>query len=374
MPAETLKDRLARSFDIYDVGSDDAIEASFTSADPEQMVRMFDALKSEVAKDDCFPLLMKRKDDYALYVVQKPEQTPVRLKTHIILFLLTIASTSVAGALLAHGYEATVAAPEDVPFEARFYGVGFLWFSIPLVLVLSIHEAGHYYAAKRRGVDVSLPYFIPLPPPFLQGTMGAIINLRDPIPNRRALVDIGASGPIAGFVVAVAVIAIGLAMSNSVPQAVATEGGQVAFQDPLIVIALNRLIDSPAGAVPHPLFLAGWFGMFITAMNMLPGGTLDGGHVARALFGSGARWVAYAALATMLVLGVLGVLDLAGVTDRAYGSVIWLVLAVVLVVNGVVHPQPLNDVTPLDSTGRIIGWTAIAILVLTFTPIPISAG
>lgn len=377
MPAETLKHRLARSFQIYDVDPDDEVEASFSSADPQQMVQMFDALKTEVAKDDCFPLLLKRKDDYALYVVQKPEQKPVKAWLHYLLFVATFVTTAFAGALVAHGYDATLDPSVDpgAYWTTPFLLKGALMFALPLMLILGVHEGAHFWAARRRGVDVSYPFFIPIPPPFtLTGTMGAVINLRDPIPNRRALMDIGASGPIAGFIVAVAVIALGLVLSTAVPAAVApvdaVDDGttSVLLQDPLVVVALGRLIDVPDGATPHPLYFAGWVGMFITAMNLLPGGTLDGGHVARALFGPGAKWVAYASLAAMVVLGVLGLMG------SPYGWIGWLVLAVLLVMSGVVHPQPLNDVTPLDSTGKIVGWTAVAILVLTFTPIPLSVG
>lgn len=360
---QALSRRLSRTFQVYDVDPEAEPEAYFASQDADQMVRMFDALKAEVAKDGCFPLLLRRKDDYALYVLQNPPAKPARAWLHVLLLVATFASTALVGALFAYSYDVDLGrAVATGPWTAAYLAAGAVQFALPLVAILAVHEGAHVLAARRHGVPVSLPYFIPLPYPFsIVGTMGAVIDVRGPIPTRRALLDIGASGPLAGFVVAVGVIALGLALSTAVaPGATDDAGATLTLGDPLVVVLLGEVVGTPAGAVPHPVYYAGWVGMFVTAMNLLPAGTLDGGHVARAIAGPQARWVAYVALAGMIVLG--------------FWWTPWWVLAAILVASGVVHPQPLNDVTPLDRTRWVVAVATLAVLVLTFTPVPLSLG
>jgi len=159
--------------------------------------------------------------------------------------------------------------------------IGGFWFSISLLLILGVHEFGHYWACKRNDIDASLPHFLPAPPIFIAGTFGAFIMIKEPISNKRALMEIGASGPLAGFVAAVIVMIVGLSLSS----VSAFTGFGYQFGDSLILVILSKLV---MGVTPfstevtiwlHPVAFAGWLGMFFTALNLLPLGQLDGGHV-----------------------------------------------------------------------------------------------
>jgi membrane-associated protease RseP (regulator of RpoE activity) len=206
---------------------------------------------------------------------------PIRWKTNLILFLATVVSVFIAGTLYAG----------KLPEEGSGL-LGFLralpngWtFAVPLLAILLFHEFGHYFAARSHRVEASLPYFIPLPflSPF--GTMGAVISMRGRIKSRNALLDIGASGPLAGLVIALPVLAIGLMQSPV--QAITGHGYQEGQS--LLYLAMKRVILGPIAA-DHDVFLnpvafAGWTGVFVTMLNLIPVGQLDGGHIAYALFG-----------------------------------------------------------------------------------------
>ncbi|MBI4394481.1 MAG: site-2 protease family protein [Euryarchaeota archaeon] len=350
--------------DIYEVDPNDQVAAVFSSADPTQMLDMFGALKEEVAKDNRFPLLLKRKDDYVLFIMQKPTEKPDPAWRAWLLFGLTLAATVIAGATFVQSYESAI----DPSVAADKWSVGFLLkglfqFAIPLLAVVAIHELAHQWAAKRNGVHASWPFFIPLPPPFsLLGTLGAVANFKDPMPTRNALMRIGAAGPVVGFIASLFLLALGLTLSTTVGGAAASVSAgekiiNITIGEPLIVTGMSKLLGIPDAARLHPLALAGWAGMFITAINLLPGGALDGGMVARAFLGPKAKFLGYGAIVVLAGLGIFWTP--------------WVFVAGLLLVSGVVHPQPLNDVTPLDRNGRLWGLAAAVILVLTFTVVPI---
>lgn len=304
---------------------------------------------------------------------------PVRERwwLHALLFLLTLLSTTLSGALFA-GRDALLwrevpLGPWVLPLPGRILPaqlVPGLWFSLPLLGVLLAHELGHYLVARRRGLDVSPPYFLPAPLPLnLIGTFGAFIRLRSPMINRALLLDVGAAGPLASFVLSLPLAAVGLRLSvvgESVYDTptrflvpLGTEdalpvGGSLAFH------ALAGVFAPGAGTVVlHPLALAAWLGLFVTALNLFPLSQLDGGHVLFALAGRRQRLAALAFLATLLLLGL-----------RWPGWWLWAGLVLVVGRGSVAHPPVFDPHYPLSPARRRIAWACIAMLALSFVPVP----
>ncbi len=286
------------------------------------------------------------------------EETPFSKWTlPISLFVATIFTTLWAGAYQAYS------GPIHGPVNFLLEHPETLWRGIPfaatLLLILVTHECGHYVLSRIHGVPASLPLFIPGPPYFI-GTFGAIIRLRAPIMNRRALFDIGVAGPLAGFVVAVAALVIGLNLSTVVDRT-ATYGLQLG--EPLLLQFISWLVvgSLPSGAdiVLHPVGFAAWFGLFVTSLNLIPIGQLDGGHVAYALWGSRQRTIAFATVPLLIVLGFVG----------WPGWFLWAFMAGLW---GFGHPPVLDPHMPLGQGRVIVGWLALVVFVLTFAPIPFS--
>jgi membrane-associated protease RseP (regulator of RpoE activity) len=231
-----------------------------------------------------------------------------------------------------------------------------IWFMLALMCILACHEFGHYIAGRRHEADVSLPYFIPAPTLF--GTLGAFIKSKSPFKNRVELFDVGVAGPLAGFVPAVIIMIIGLATAKFQP----AFDAQFEIGDSLLSLLLrNTIVPSvPEGRqlVLSPLIYAGWVGLFVTMMNLLPMGQLDGGHIIYALVGRRAhRIVANTTLGILLVMGLVWT-----------GWLFWAALVTFIV--KVSHPPTLNDEIDLDPRRKKLGWLAIIILVLTFMPLP----
>ncbi|MGL4650891.1 MAG: site-2 protease family protein, partial [Caldilineaceae bacterium] len=240
------------------------------------------------------------------------------------------------------------------------------------------HEFGHYFAARYHKVAVTLPYFIPMP--FGFGTLGAFIQLREPIADRRKLFDIGVAGPLAGLLLAVPLLFLGLSTAQ-VEFAPAAEGSMRMGNSLLTHVAqwlsFGRILPDVATSedvILNQVTFAAWIGLLVTALNLLPVGQLDGGHTVFALFGERARPIN---IATLLILGVLAAASLGPVqavlpwlADVAYsGWFIWILL--ILLVIGPFHPPALDDVTTLDPRRRLIGFAVILIFVITFVPVPI---
>jgi membrane-associated protease RseP (regulator of RpoE activity) len=285
--------------------------------------------------------------DSAGAVLHRARRGPV---LNIFLFAATFLTTSMASALN-QGVD-FISNPGDI--RAGFP------FAVTLMTILLFHECGHYFLARVHRVDATLPYFIPAPP-LLIGTFGAFIRMRSLPPNRRALFDIGAAGPWAGFVIAVPAVIFGLQISEVRPLE-PMEGGLV-LGDSLLFAALIRMVlgvgADEATILLHPVALAGWFGLLVTCLNLLPVGQLDGGHVAYAVFGRRHRWISLAVLTTLVVLGVGG----------WWG---WLFWAFMLLVLGIGHPRPWDPHTPLDRPRLVGAALTLAILVLTFMPEPLA--
>lgn len=266
----------------------------------------------------------------------------------VVLFSLTFLSTLVVGALHAG---ANI-------FEDPFLIYKGLPFSVTLLLILLTHEFSHYIASKKHRVEATLPYFIPAPTIF--GTLGAVIKMKSPITTKNALMDIGASGPIAGFIVAVLASIIGLFLSDVMP--VTTGEGMIVLGDSLLFSGLVKII---IGTVPenydvilHPVALAGWIGFFVTSLNLLPIGQLDGGHIAYAILGDKHKTLSIILIVAMTVVGY-------------FLWIGWIVFVGLFLILGFRHPPIIYSEVPLDPRRKLAGKIAMIIFILTFTPSPI---
>jgi membrane-associated protease RseP (regulator of RpoE activity) len=283
------------------------------------------------------------------------EEDPPRFSTFALpglLFALTVFTVLWAGA-----YQ-TNTNPLVGPWNFLVDDPGSLWKGIPfaatLLGILVTHELGHYVFSRLHGVPTSLPLFVPGLPHFV-GTFGAIIRMRAPLTDRRALFDIGVAGPIAGFVVAVVALVIGLRLSTVVP----IQGSYgMHLGEPLLLQFASWVVIGPlsptADVILHPVGFAAWFGLFITSLNLLPIGQLDGGHVAYALLGERQRSVAVALVPILMVFGWLG----------WKGWFLWVGLAGLM---GLAHPPVRNPGRELGATRVLIGWIALLIFAVTFS-------
>jgi membrane-associated protease RseP (regulator of RpoE activity) len=267
---------------------------------------------------------------------------------HVVLFIVTFATTTVAGAWQAGA--------DSLPDPRQM--VSGLTFAVSLMSILLVHEMGHYLMSGYYDVRATLPYFIP-GPSFI-GTFGAFIKMQSQMPNRRALFDIGAAGPLAGLALAMPAVIVGLQLP--VPDSIRPTGltlGSSLLVRFLSKATLGTVLNEPDISSLHPLASAGWVGLFVTAMNLLPASQLDGGHVAYALFGKRYIWISRLTAITMLVLGAM----------RWYGWFVWGVLFLFL---GLGHPPPIDPDTSLDRKRKLVGWFLLATLAVTFMPVPFS--
>jgi membrane-associated protease RseP (regulator of RpoE activity) len=228
-------------------------------------------------------------------------------------------------------------------------------FTLALMAILLFHEFGHYLAGKRRGVLMSLPYFIPAPN--IVGTFGAIIKSRSPFTNRRDLIEVGATGPIAGFVISIIALSIGLYHSEIVQANI--EGGMI-LGDSLLLKFLAWLIIGP---IPEgydfylaPAAFAGWVGLLVTMINLLPLGQLDGGHIIYGLIGRKQHLVSKFFIVVMMLLG--------------FWWQGWWFFGLLVFLFGIYHPPTLDDNRPISTGARIMGLMAILIFVICFIPVP----
>ena len=289
---------------------------------------------------------------------------------HILLFLLTISTTLVVGAgfeyNFLHGLPEFSSDSLGLPlFPVRWIlqqpsrlALG-IPFSFTLLGILLAHEFGHFLVAERNGVAATLPYFIPAPT--LIGTFGALIRIKSPIRSRRALFDIGIAGPIAGFVVALPVLCWGLALSK--PMTAVTSDSLLQFGYPLIFRLFHHVLapftahGAPLGSLYlHPVGVAAWVGMFATALNLLPGGQFDGGHIVYAVSPRAHKWVTRGSIAALIPLGVFCWMG-------------WLIWAVILGVTGLRHPN-VPKWPELDASRRWLALVAVLMLAVTFVFAP----
>jgi membrane-associated protease RseP (regulator of RpoE activity) len=276
------------------------------------------------------------------------------------LLVLTALTTMLVG--LGH-YAAFLSELGARTVNAGWSSLGYgAWYSATILAILGAHEMGHYVACRYYRVDASLPYFIPAVG-VLTGTFGAVIRIREPILYKRALFDIGIAGPIAGFVVAVPALFLGLALSNVVPLPRGFQGLELG--EPLLFKAASWLVwGAPAQGLTvniHPMAFAAWFGLLATALNLFPIAQLDGGHISYAVLGRRSTYVTYGAL-----------LCAAALTLVSLSWLVWTVMIVaMLFVAGPRHPPVMDELVPLDRTRQWLAVFAIVMFALCFTPAPI---
>ena len=327
----------------------------------------YDELRSRFERHGYTPLV--RPAEQGVMVVALPavfDPPDSNWIINLVLFLVTIVSTLYAGAI------------NEPQFTGTEFWLG--WpFSLSMLLILGAHELGHYFAARYHKVPVTLPYFIPFPT-FI-GTMGAFIRLKAPIKNRRALLDIGAAGPLAGMVFAVPVLIIGLLTSPVGPPGTGAyfqEGNSVVYLLAKLVVhgrclpdhaLVCTMVDALQGGGTaaqatmdvqlNQVAWAGWVGLFVTGLNLIPVGQLDGGHISYVLFGKRARRFFWPAIGGLVLLGLLT------------GTTTWWLWILLLFVFGRSYAQPLDDVTRLDTRRRAIAIFALVLFFLVFVPIPL---
>jgi membrane-associated protease RseP (regulator of RpoE activity) len=356
---ELLQREVGQRFPFYEMKSNINTVAFFCRIDEETLEEKFESLRLTLLEKQYIPMIKNEHGEYIIYVVKKPESKKRKsVWVNIILLVATIFTTTLAGAL----QWVDINQVDWINMVSLPYlWQGFIFFSVPLLLILGVHEMGHYYASKKHHVDASLPYFIPLPPPFLLGTFGALISTREPIPNRKALLDIGIAGPLCGFLVAIPISLIGFYLMQQQPLPIPLNGDNITLVPPLLLQWMQNLFSISGNYVIHPTLFAGWVGIFLTAVNLLPAGQLDGGHIARAILKEKHKYISW------VVIFVL-----AGLSFFYTG---WLMFAIIILLFiGTQHQPPLNEITPLDTRRKLLGLAILIIFILSFAPIPFAAG
>jgi membrane-associated protease RseP (regulator of RpoE activity) len=348
----------------------------------------YDQLSDTLKPYKLTPVFRKEEENQLILLIPAlPAVKPGRPILNLVMFLLTVLSVIFSG-----GITSVVGDLPSDPIKAAGVLLQAGWpFALSLLAILGTHEFGHYIAGRAHGVKVSLPFFIPMPfTPF--GTMGAFINMKEPPRNRRILMDIAVAGPIAGYVVSIVVILIGLSLSSldKIPLTFATGQGLQVEGNSLTYLFLKwvhfgQLLPQPQSygvtspilywigyfftgrpfplggldVMIHPVAWAGWAGLLVTSLNLIPAGQLDGGHIFHLLFGKkGARRILPIILIALVGLGFLW----SG----------WWLWAVLVFLFGRVYAEPLDQITELDRPRRILGLIALIIFLITFTPIPLT--
>ena len=289
---------------------------------------------------------------------------PGRVWLHILLFAMTLVTTSAVGARMQFNFDHNLPSLNDHDWNALWIWfqhpailLSGLPFSLTLLTILLAHECGHYVACLYYGIDASLPFFLPAPTLYT-GTLGAFIRIRSPIFSRRQLFDIGVAGPISGFLFLLPAAGIGLALSKVIPGI--AETGSIHYGTPPLLRLLELAVFPKVGVLDiylHPVARAAWVGMFATAMNMLPAGQLDGGHIVYALFGKVHKWITRTTVAGLIFIGFF----------YFYG---WLFWAVMLFFFARRHP-PIYDLSEPGPARWKLGLLAFILFLLCFSAAPV---
>ncbi len=333
------------------------------------------------------PLFRKEDSRHIIFLVRsRPEPKPSKPVINLVMFILTLVSVLLSGGMLSLQEELS---PNLLLAAGQLLQAG--WpFALSLLAILTAHEFGHYFAGKAHGVHVTLPFFIPLPFSAL-GTMGAFISMKEVPRNKRVLMDIGVAGPIAGYIVSIIVILIGLSLSRleTIPlqfppgQGIQMEGNSLTYLI-LKYLSFGQLLPQPVdfGNLPpllywvryfftgrpfplggldviiHPVAWAGWAGLLVTSLNLIPAGQLDGGHIFQLLFG--VKWAKRIRPVILFALAALGF---------AWSG--WWIWAGLVYFFGRFYAEPLDQITELDQARKILGIIALVIFILTFIPVPL---
>ena len=360
----------------------------------------YDQLAGQLRPHNITPLFRKDGSKQTILLVPSLVQPvrPRRIWLNILLFVLTVFSVMLTGVDIP---------PEAIPADGSFPLTFFLqhiwtgWpFALSMLGILFTHEMGHYLACRYYKVPATLPYFLPAPLISPLGTLGAFIMMRGIPKNKRVLFDVGVAGPLAGLAVAIPVLFLGLSLSELGPVGSPVSGmtgmleGNSIFYLFAKYVVFGRLLPEPvsmgglsqieywiryfltAHPIPfngldvqlHSVALAGWAGLLVTALNLVPVGTLDGGHVAYGLFGEKARRIFPIAIGALVFLSVLPVILTFSLAAFNFSWLLWMFILLWL---GNVRTQPLDDITPLDPGRRTLGFLVLIIFVLLFTPIPL---
>jgi len=325
----------------------------------------YEKLDKQFSTIDHLPIFREEDGKHVILALQGRVNPPPRSWwPNLILFIATVFSVLLVGTDLAIGNIAATdaARAQAIADNALLEIWRGLPYAISILLILGAHELGHYFAARRHKLAVTLPYFIPLPllSPF--GTMGAFIQLRQPMRNRKVLMDVGAAGPLAGLVFAIPILFIGLASARTGP---ITPGG--VYEGDSLLYAFAKIVTF-GQFLPHngidvyidssQLAWAGWTGLLVSALNLIPIGQLDGGHILYSLIGERARLLYYPLLGVMIIL--------------VFITNVWLFWVILLLLFGRVYATPLDMITPLDKPRRAIGIIALVAFLLIFVPTPLT--
>ncbi|MBD3223305.1 MAG: site-2 protease family protein [Caldithrix sp.] len=339
---------------------------------PKSKIRIEEVrdIQDQLLREGIYSKVEEGTRNYYLKVVRGPNpDATIRYSTHIILFLLTMLTTTITGAML----------KGNNPFASVEQLATGIHYSIALLLILLFHEMGHYLAARYYKIEATLPYFIPFFfPAFHPGTLGAFIKMKSSIPNRRALFDVGAAGPITGFIVAMAVLSWGFYNLPAKPGVIEyitnihplddAHGINLTLGDSILFTLMKKAFAIeflPMNEMYHfPYLFAGWFGLLVTAINLMPIGQLDGGHITYAMFGDKARLIAIGAFALLVILNVYLISSF-----KSFIWVLWILL--ILFYIRFRHPPTMDGSVRLDTKRKILGVLAYVIFVLSFIPLPV---
>ena len=353
---EYVKSMVARHFPVYDVKVNFDVVEFYCRVDETMLQESFERLREEMSQQGYIPMITYQKGEHVVIVGKKPKSRYRSIYVNLAMLIITVLAMTFAGIFDWASY-ANVPAGEVYSLENVATGV--LVFTLPLFAILAVHELGHYFMARRRKVAASLPFFIPSIPPL--GTFGAFISLRDPIPDRKSLLEIGIAGPLAGLMVAIPLGIAGLMLTNIEARPVPDEyetGSIIRVAFPLMYSWIEQVLPIEGDYLIHPMAFAAWVGFLVTALNLLPAGQLDGGHIARAVFGRNAKYASWATIAILIAL--------------SFFYFAWMFFAILILFLGAKHPPPLNDITKLDNRRKVLGVLAFIILVIAFSPVPIS--
>jgi len=360
--SELLKLAVGKQFPFYELRQTKQGIAFFCNIDKNEFNTRFSSLRKQLSQHGYIPLYRREYGEDIIYVIKKPRRKQKPVWINILLLLATIATTVITGSLLELEYADLQSAPNILEvFLPQNLFAGAIFFSLPLMSILFVHEMGHYYFSKRHQLQTSLPFFIPVPPllpNFNIGTFGALISSGDPMPDKKTLFDVGISGPVAGFLVALPVTIIGILFSTPVTEVIATQSlGEVGLRFSLLFAVLSSTIHGIPLFSPIELSttaFAGWIGLLITSINLLPIGQLDGGHIFRAVLGDKQKYVGWLAVILMVFSGW------------------WFFAFIILLLIGVDHPPPLNDESKLDPFRKAFFSVAVVLLILCYIPFPLS--
>lgn len=347
-PVDELAQKISPLFSIYEIQEHE--DRIYFFGLPKKDIKLIYEELWSVFSQKGFEFSMKYELGEHVLVASPFAPVKERRWINVVLFIATFFTTMLVGSLL---YGADI---ESDPSKVLL-GIPF---SIAIMTVLGAHEAGHYFIAKKNGMQTSLPYFIPFPS--IIGTMGAIIKHRGPIPGRKALFDVGVSGPLIGLFASVIVTVIGLLQP---PLQLPSEDGAIALGIPPLFGFIMSFFSIPDSIVMHPIAFAGWAGMLVTALNLIPAGQLDGGHVLRAMLGEKASRVSAVLPAVLFMAGAYLIIV---VKTDGFIWIFWSALLIFFSAGG--HPRPLNDDIPIDRKRMLLGLITFALGLLCMTPVP----